>query len=207
MLKDTLKDTKGQYIKDRNSQLVLSKSHKLSSALYAVTNFMSDMDPLKWQLRQKVLEILSAAYEGNLECVLSLTDQVVSLIDIALLTQIVSEMNFSLLKREFLVFRGELLEQSAPISLSFEPAKLAMLGEKSQNSQNIVGPKVQSGARQGLILELIKQKGGVASIRDLAQAIPGLSSKTIQRELIVLVRQGLLKKEGKRRWSRYRLVV
>ena len=202
MIKDTLKDTKGQYIKDRNSQLVLSKSHKLSSALYAVTNFMSDMDPLKWQLRHQVLEMLSAVSVGNLESALSLADQVVSLIDIALLAQTVSEMNFSLLKREFLVFRGELLEQSAPIS--FELAKLAVLGEKSQNG---IVPKVQSGARQGLILELIKQKGGISSIRDLAQAIPGLSSKTIQRELIVLVHQGLLKKEGKRRWSRYRLVV
>jgi hypothetical protein len=47
-------------------------------------------------------------------------------------------------------------------------------------------------------------KGGVKlTIKDFAQKIKGCSEKTIQRELIVMLTSGVLKKEGERRWSKY----
>lgn len=41
------------------------------------------------------------------------------------------------------------------------------------------------------------------SIKDLLGTVPGVSEKTIQRELATLVETGILGKHGERRWSRY----
>jgi predicted HTH transcriptional regulator len=44
------------------------------------------------------------------------------------------------------------------------------------------------------------------SIKDIRTAITGCSEKTIQRELANLISQGLIKREGERRWSVYKPV-
>lgn len=52
------------------------------------------------------------------------------------------------------------------------------------------------------ILEFIRKQGRV-SIKDITHVIRGCSEKTVQRELLSLIRQGLIRKEGERRWSVY----
>jgi hypothetical protein len=52
------------------------------------------------------------------------------------------------------------------------------------------------------ILNIIKQKGNV-SVKDISNIIKDTSEKTIQRELISMVEDDVLLKEGERRWSRY----
>lgn len=59
--------------------------------------------------------------------------------------------------------------------------------------------------RRDEILSIIKDKKSV-SIKDIASIVTGCSEKTLQRELIALVTEGVLKKEGERRWSTYLLV-
>ena len=60
--------------------------------------------------------------------------------------------------------------------------------------------------RQDIILAFVRNNKGV-SIKDIRQladpAIRGCSEKTIQRELGELIRRGLIKKVGERRWSQY----
>ena len=62
----------------------------------------------------------------------------------------------------------------------------------------------QSSDRAGRILDIVTAKGTV-SIRDVASVITDCSEKTLQRELLSMVENGVLKKEGERRWSTYRL--
>lgn len=52
------------------------------------------------------------------------------------------------------------------------------------------------------IIAVIREKGQV-TIKDVAAAAPGVSDKTIQRELQKLVTAGILKRSGERRWSTY----
>jgi len=59
--------------------------------------------------------------------------------------------------------------------------------------------------RRSLIVSKVRQKGSV-SMKDLSDMTENCSEKTLQRELISLVREGVLKKEGERRWSTYMLV-
>jgi len=57
-------------------------------------------------------------------------------------------------------------------------------------------------SRRNEILSVIRSKGKV-TIRDVAGVITDCSEKTIQRELAAMVAEGLLKREGERRWSTY----
>jgi hypothetical protein len=56
--------------------------------------------------------------------------------------------------------------------------------------------------RRGALLAVIDSRGAV-TIRDLVSVVPGISEKTIQRELQAMIVDGLLKKEGDRRWTTY----
>jgi len=59
--------------------------------------------------------------------------------------------------------------------------------------------------RRATILGLLQKKDRI-TVKDVAAVIKDCSEKTIQRELLALVAQGVLKKEGERRWSTYLLV-
>jgi len=60
--------------------------------------------------------------------------------------------------------------------------------------------------RRKIILALLKQKPSVI-VGDIAKSIPGVSEKTIQRELLAMVDENILVKNGERRWSTYSLNV
>jgi DeoR/GlpR family transcriptional regulator of sugar metabolism len=55
------------------------------------------------------------------------------------------------------------------------------------------------------VLNVIRDKGN-ATIKDIIEVVKDCSEKTIQRELIVLIKDGIIIREGERRWSKYRLV-
>ncbi len=57
--------------------------------------------------------------------------------------------------------------------------------------------------RSGKILSFVLQNKAV-SIKEICAILPELSEKTVQRELVGLISQGLIKKEGERRWSIYK---
>jgi DNA-binding transcriptional ArsR family regulator len=71
---------------------------------------------------------------------------------------------------------------------------------KKKSSQVV---KRQSN-RRTTILDLLKRKSKV-SVRDVAEVVVGVSEKTLQRELLALVQEGIVIKEGERRWSTYSL--
>ncbi len=62
--------------------------------------------------------------------------------------------------------------------------------------------KDKKDKRQNQILELLKHQPNL-TIKDFVRVIPGCSEKTIQRELAELMKKGVIKREGERRWSRY----
>ncbi len=81
--------------------------------------------------------------------------------------------------------------------------------EYSQHSSDDLLPergRVESGKndRRTIILALIKQKPNLG-VKDFIKSIPDVSEKTIQRELLAMVAEGLLVKKGERRWSTYSL--
>jgi Fic family protein len=86
-------------------------------------------------------------------------------------------------------------------SASSEKTKTSVSFKKDDAKLDVSASK---NSRKASILELLKKQGNL-TIKDIARFIPGCSIKTIQRELLDLVRIGQVKKEGERRWSRYSL--
>jgi len=70
--------------------------------------------------------------------------------------------------------------------------------------ENSTEKKKKKNERQVKIIDLIKNKV-LVSIKDISDNIKGCGEKTIQRELMAMVKSGVLKKEGERRWSKYSL--
>ena len=263
------------------------KCERLATALYLVTSFLPDSEPLKGRLRTLSLDLVRDASRVRYGTISSETNvleelranigETLGLLELALIAGLVSEMNFSILKREYASLRGtieikkasresrtdtilgdtffgssfteENLTHPAPSShprsgLGYSrdqslvhPSESSIghsQGQKdttmsdtktkghdasprsAKNSapdlglplkgrvQSSVAISVTQEARRTRIQKLIKDNREV-TIKDISTYFPELSEKTIQRELVALVEEGVLKKFGERRWSRYAL--
>ena len=59
--------------------------------------------------------------------------------------------------------------------------------------------------RKRKILSLL-DKNEWRNIRDICHSLPGLATKSVQRDLLEMVGAGILKKEGNKRWRKYSVV-
>ena len=71
-----------------------------------------------------------------------------------------------------------------------------------EHGENIVGYK--KDIRRETILKMLRAKGEI-TVKDISYLMSGVSEKTLQRELLAMVDEGILAKEGERRWSKYLL--
>lgn len=215
---------------------VVQKAEKLSRAVYVVSDFMSDREPIKWRLRELAVEITESLGKDiafTMEILAEKIPQMISVIDLALGTGSVSQMNFTLLRKEYsdlyAVLRSEnrnFFSNQMEVSRNEIPSQSSTTisgairndNETANKRQNVSirqikdtslktsTPVVSKGHRQEEIIDFLKGKDWV-SIKDIVQVIPGVSAKTVQRELTDLVAKGTLQKRGERRWSRYSLAL
>jgi len=166
-LKDPLKDTKNmpaQYeagnFRSRSVRLSYAKTHKLITALYMVTDIMDKEEPIRNKLRTLGLDILSDAYPmPKLPSDIGKIDQIMSFLDIATAMNFISEMNCSILKKEFLELKASMqeltqikpvwLEEFFKTSYGEESDKFATppaLEEKRENFKGHTRIGVQKGS-------------------------------------------------------------
>lgn len=203
------------------------KTEKLVSAVYMLSGFISDKEPIKWQMREVCGELLT--HSLNLSDRLSFVSAILkflSFLEVSFAGGIISEMNYKILKYEF-----ESLIQSIESSEKWSVAKGLVFPEtffevaqiktnQAENKgQNNLSDRVSvtnsttkfsktnikdKSNRQEIILSLLK-KNKELGIKDFVSSFSNCSEKTIQRELSGLVSKGLIRKEGEKRWSRYSL--
>lgn len=75
---------------------------------------------------------------------------------------------------------------------------------KTKVNRPVIKKKTSNSNRRDSILSVIKEKGEV-SVKDIAIVVSDVSEKTLQRELLAMVDEGIIIKKGERRWSRYLL--
>ena len=122
------------------------KTEKLSSAVYLVTNFLLNRDPIKWSLRQKSVDLMlllsQMSYKTRsveMEPAMSLISEIISLIDVAVFDRQASPMNFGILRREY----GELQTTFASESVAFSDfTGPAVSIPSSLSSSQIGAPRV-----------------------------------------------------------------
>ncbi len=243
---------------------VYKKTEKLATAVYMITDFIGDSEPLKHTIRELVLSLTSITIslttvplserKNLLKKFQARALEVVSLSGIAFHAGLVSEMNFSVISREFgglisridayenkrvneetVVFDSAFFDTPAPTIRKEDTMKASVTAPVF--TPTITGPStIQTEAprtelkqeylpvkdipvvikdkpqktldskdnRQAIIIKLLSKKSGL-SVTDFEDSIKGVSTKTIQRELLSMVASGVLKKEGERRWSTYSL--
>jgi len=254
-------------VSDENFLFQYKKTEKILAALYLVTNFLSPEEPLRWELRELGLKLLSSvmSYKDALpseqealsNAIKTTVLEMISLLQIAYFAGFISSMNFEVLKKEFVLlldsvsntkqstetfllpnnfFNDPLPTRQIPPLYSqgveqlsyMNPPTLSVIKDKTNQpaptqilkGQNILktrypkaqkdnAPKAAYGAvlvkktsRQSVILNLLKKQSEIM-VKDVALLIDNCSEKTLQRELLSMVEQGVLKKRGERRWSRY----
>ncbi len=193
-------------IKDNlsNRDIKDKKTEKLTSALYLVTNFLSDNDPIKWKIRERALDVLFFATRDHPQVLSYITD-LLRLIDVVVLDRQISAMNFGLLRQEYLRLY-ELIEliQNQVNAAVLKTASIAVvdkpLPEKALKST--LSKTLSKNERHAVILQSLTV-GAWSAIKDIVKKLPNLSGKTVQRELNVMAEAGLVKRIGERRWSRY----
>lgn len=198
----------------------LNKSERLVSALYLVSGFFADNEPLKWRLRSLGSDLIAKAVSGNGPQIKTVISEIVSLLKVAKNAGLISEMNESVIEAEFESLRDmvepaylfdHLLkspeerrpeEQKDKIEYKRQPSELPAPKQKTSKGLSPVSEK--KNGRQEVILGIIRKRGEIM-IKDVVPMISGCSEKTIQRELLSMVKAGILKKVGEKRWSRYSL--
>ncbi|HRY30893.1 MAG TPA: hypothetical protein P5328_00675 [Candidatus Paceibacterota bacterium] len=219
--------------KDSSYHYLYQRAQRVVTALYMITNFMSVNEPLKWQIRENSLSFLNsimslskASLSGRSQVMVEIggyLSQIETLFNIAYKSGFISGMNFGVVRKEIAKLTDLIIEcDSDKLSMElplfnktfFSDASSKGQSESARDRQDkkradrlgARGIQVGGGspARRDKIMSIIKDKKEV-SVKDISAMIPNCSEKTLQRELSGLVAEGLLTKEGERRWSRYYL--
>lgn len=228
------------------------KLNKLITAVYIVTDIMDKDEPIRLKLRTLGLEILSDINSISRTNFSHKVQAILSFLDIALAINLISEMNFNILKKEFFELSSSIkdasqisptwLEEFLLSSSKTEDKKNSDIGHSTNKGQIQTRIGVQKGStlmkalsgikdtnknnlapyesedsrsdfdmlkkqRREDIIKVIKDNGGSATITDIKVKASGslinCGEKTLQRELVSMIRDGVLNKTGEKRWSRY----
>ncbi|OGG44680.1 hypothetical protein A2841_00785 [Candidatus Kaiserbacteria bacterium RIFCSPHIGHO2_01_FULL_48_10] len=199
---------------------LVKKCERLASALYVITGFIDAGDPVRIQLRESAINLITQSshpHQSSPEAFGGKCAEIAALVETAKSGGLISQMNANLICDEYAsvatFFSDHLThitDHGAHISKDSLPIPKGLKGHVNLSSRQLMslkdssanGNKRQSD-RKELIIKVITKKDNV-SIKDITSEINGYSEKTIQRDLISLVRDGVLKREGERRWSTYR---
>lgn len=92
---------------------------------------------------------------------------------------------------------------SKPIGTHDASARAAV--RKEEPPQRTATVEKTHEDRRTRIVGVLKAQPG-ASIKDIVDTVKDCSEKTVQRELNALIKDGLVVREGERRWSKYRVL-
>jgi hypothetical protein len=210
---------------------IVRKSERLASALYVITGFMPSDEPVRTRLRICALEIIThsasqSEFQGSgVDRFESRCAEIITILQTAHLSGLISEMNAKLVGEEYALLaafvranagkiseRGHALEKSSvsdPKTLSSpigQRGKSLLKSTDTQKGTNFKVSKSPIKGRKDIILSIFDKKESI-SIKDALSLIPGMSEKTIQRDILSLVADGALIKTGSRRWTTYRKAV
>jgi len=262
---------KGAFYSDSLLAFVYKKAERLSIAIYMVTSFINEEEPIRSRLREYSLELLKNisnldGSSGEISVYSSKTVknffEIASTLDIAVNSGMISEMNYKIIKEVILelmgivesnfdiknpsrtllnpdffsikdilledkrsgedvikdIYKGQyykrqndvLYKNSENIYLEKDSYQNKPLNKENQKivrvSENFKPKNTSSKAkdRQKIILDLLKNKREI-TVNEVALVIKDCSEKTLQRDLLRMVDDGILAKEGERRWSKYTL--
>lgn len=89
---------------------IFKKTEKITAALYLVSGLLKDEEPIKWELRDKGIDLISSSFSASsslpgdknaiIQSIFTASLETLSLLNVAKISNLVSEMNYRLLVRE-----------------------------------------------------------------------------------------------------------
>jgi len=200
---------------------------RITAALYRVTDLMSDKEPIKWTLRDtamhlhdNVMSIRFIKDKGRLiEETMGNFFRIIKTLELVSIGVYVSNLNFEILKREYLnlknfiegknkkITTGDIIAPMGEIKLP-APNKVrapeessALLGE--MGGGNTAGKSLDPENRKDKIAVFLKA-GGPKTVGEISAIFEGsVSTKATQRDLLDLARMGRVLAKGDKRWRTY----
>ncbi len=222
---------------------ITDKVQKITSALYRVTDLLSDKEPLKWTLRDKAIGL-----HDNLVSVKNTKDkdrllndslkkflQIIKSLELISSGVCVSNINFEILKREYSSLKDFIEGKKTDMANDPKIVLEASFFDKKNREINPGRPQkettnknsllsapetiktnktnsfydqekqqeIDPQSRKGKVLDLLK-KGQAKSVNEIAVNFNGeVSEKSIQRDLLGLVKMGKISAMGDKRWRKY----
>lgn len=185
---------------------MIERNHaiKLTIALYKVSDFFPEKEPLKMLIRKKADEVLAGLI--FLEKSDSLREQVASDIEVikaffelAKEQNWVDKKNFEILEKAY----NGVLEaiKLKPIESKEKEIRFAQKEKKVERLENDldVGKKRCSG-----IIEVLKQRKEI-QVQDLKDVFPDVSKRTLRRDFEYLLAKGIVERKGDNNNTFYKL--
>lgn len=253
------------------------KIKKLTTALYVVSDFLSDNEPIKWKLREASVNLIGHIGAYNLHSPLSERvavervflgcAEIISLLEIAFGARLISEMNFSILRTGYAHLSRAIKERegvsgtnTAVVPENFFQEKRSSYSDmiffdtyrnrRNQHSpskeissftpgdavrassargphqflsrrttpadsighsvpvKDIVGAEkdIRQKRKEEILRTMSFSAGEGMNIKDISGRFPHVGEKTIQRDLMEMLKEGKVSKAGERRWSKYSVV-
>lgn len=198
--------------------VLTNRIQKITEALYRVTELLSDKEPLKWLLRNEAVELFDflaskenkEIWEGKGE--FDLIRKINRTLQLAASSDtFVSNINFEILRREYLALGDFLREQIKTKKQEFQSLQsiqnflpISISNGQISNGQDIDSNGHNGQTRKKQILGLFKENEWVSS-QEILALLSQFSPKSIQRDLLEMVNSGILKKTGDKRWRKYSL--
>jgi len=137
---------------------IFKKTEKITAGLYLVSGLLKDEEPIKWELRDRGIDLLSSSFSASnslpgdknaiIQSLFTAALETLSLLNVAKISNLISDMNHKLLVREIdnvvLMLRDRLAEsaENAGYVLSeafFKTPDMFSTGFKLANKSNVAG--------------------------------------------------------------------
>lgn len=202
------------------------KSERLAKAIHLIAPALRSTTALHDRLSAIAMALVDAAIEPPHTAREALSRELLALssvLAIARTSGTLSPMNADLISREAQNLLQEVAAYEEPrVTLDALPSIAALERthaattprEPVRTSTDTLSAKAAEDGSRGkghtkdrreAVMTVIRTKGQVG-IKEISRLIREVSEKTIQRELVALVEEGLVRKQGERRWSVYSLV-
>lgn len=213
---------------------ITDRVQKITSALYRVTDLLSDKEPLKWTLREKAVtffdSIMSVRFLKDKEFAIheSLNNcaHVIKALELVSAGTCISNMNFDILRKEYsrlkdfldgkkidIISEQKLLpeffiadKKIRETKHEFDGVKNTMPSVVSNPVSNAQEDQIDLMGRKGKILDFLKMSDAktVGEIHTMFNGV--VSEKAIQRDLFDLVKRGKIITKGEKRWRKYEYI-
>jgi hypothetical protein len=178
---------------------IFKKTEKITAALYLVSGLLKDEEPIKWELRDRGIDLLSSSFSASnslpgdknavIQSLFTAALETLSLLNVAKISNLISDMNHRLLVHEIDNIVGLLRDRLAE---SAEDAGY-VLSESFFKTPDLFSTGFRLGNRLGVNKGVGYDKGHRHSYNDLDQVKEGISKgqqggndKKLERQNVIV---------------------